>query len=171
MMRQIVYSKPLLQNSVSAPLLSWDIFMEGYWKNMSLAEDKLELDKLARMQSWQQKWNIETLLLKQGKVIIVTDPFLHIVFASSNITAMNGYTVAEITGKTPKLFQGENTDKNIANDIRNAIQERRTFHVSLINYKKNKEPYQCNIEGSPVFNREKQLVNFIAFETPEYYAY
>jgi hypothetical protein len=165
------YGKPLRQDSVSAPLLSWDIFMEGYWKKMSLAEDKLKLDKMARLHLWQQQWNIETLLLKQGKVIVVTDPFLHIVFASSNITAMNGYTVAEITGKTPKLFQGENTDKNIIIDIRNAIRERRNFHVSLINYKKNKEPYHCNIEGFPVFNKKKQLVNFIAFETPEYYDY
>lgn len=157
--------QPPLQDNVSAPLLAWDIVMEGYWKKMALADDKLALQKLARENTWQQEWNLEAILLQQGKVIVVTNPLLQIVFASSNITAMNGYTVTELIGKSPKIFQGKNTDENIKKDIRNAINERRGFHTSLINYKKNGDIYNCTIEGAPVFNKEKQLVNFIAFET------
>jgi hypothetical protein len=36
-------NKLLVQNSL-APLLCWDIFMEGYWRKAALANDKFELD-------------------------------------------------------------------------------------------------------------------------------
>jgi hypothetical protein len=55
--------------------------------------------------------------------------------------------------------------ENKRNEVRSVVQNRRSFHVSLINYKKNGEPYRCNIEGFPAFNKEKQLVKFIAFES------
>ena len=57
--------------------------------------------------------------------------------------------------------------ENIRNEVRSAVQNKRSFHVSLINYKKNGEPCRCNIEGFPLFKKEKQLVNFIAFESME----
>ena len=68
-------------NYASAPLLSWDIFMEGYWKKIALASDRQELKKIAGSNDWQQQWNFDTILLQEGRVIIVTDPLLHIVFA------------------------------------------------------------------------------------------
>jgi PAS domain S-box-containing protein len=154
-----------LQHNATAPLRCWDIFMDGYQKRITLAADKMELHRMAGKYLWQQSWNLEKILFKEGKVIIVTDPGLHIVFASSNITAMNGYTASEILGKTPALFQGKDTDENVKRGIREAIQNCRGFHISLINYKKNGEPYYCNIESYPVFNKQKKVVHFIAFET------
>lgn len=134
-------------------------------KKITLAEDKAQLDKMACTHAWRQPWNLSSILFKEGKVIIVTDTSLHIVFASSNIVDMTGYMAAELHGKTPAIFQGKDTDENMKRKIREAIQNGRGFQVSLINYKKNGERYNCNIEGHPVFNKQNKLLNFIAFET------
>lgn len=158
-------TKQVQQHNPAAPLLCWDIFMEGYYKKVTLAEDKVQLDKMAGANLWQQKWNLDTILFKEGKVILVTDPLLQIVFASSNITAMNGYAVAEVLHKTPRIFQGKDTDERSKKNVREAIHRQQQFAVSLVNYKKNGEPYHCNIEGYPIFNKQKALVNFIAFES------
>ena len=152
------------RNYASGPLLSWDIFMNGYWRQIALANDKQALNKIAASNSWQQQWNFDTILSKEGRVIIVTDPLLHIVFASSNMPAMNGYTPQEVLGKSPKIFQGKDTDEDTRAGIRSAITERKQFQASLINYKKNGNSYHCDVEGYPVFNKEDKLVNFIAFE-------
>ena len=154
----------LTRESVSAPLLSWDIFMDGYWRKIGLINDKQELNGIAGKNNWQQKFDLDTMLLRNGKVIIVTDPFLQIVFASSNMSAMNGYTAPEVLNKSPKIFQGKESDVNTITEIRRAVNEKKQFHASLINYKKNGNLYHCDIEGYPVFNKAGELVNFIAFE-------
>jgi hypothetical protein len=138
---------PFRQKPAIAPLHSWDIFMEGYWKKMALIDDKNELEQLSFEHSWKQEWN------------------LHIVFASSNIREMNGYTATEVKGHSPKMFQGKDTDAAARHSIRQAVENRLPFQVTLLNYKKSTQPYFCAIEGFPVFNKHKKLSHFIAFET------
>ncbi len=148
----------------SIPFFGVGIFMESCYRMAALQEDKKTLNTLSRKYSWQQTWNTDEILLERGEVIIVTDPFLHIVFASSNILEMNGYTPAEVLHKSPRKFQGKETDKYIKNSIGKAIKEKRGCCVSLINYKKNNETYLCRIDARPVFNKDNRLVHFIAFE-------
>ncbi|MEO5997326.1 MAG: PAS domain-containing protein [Chitinophagaceae bacterium] len=148
----------------SAPLHSWDIFMEGYQKRMALANDFNELNKLSAAKKWISEWDYETRLFEQGKVIIVTDPLLNIVYATSNIFEMNGYTQQELKGKSTKIFQGKSTSLETRLVIRTAIKSLQSFDTTILNYKKNQRPYYCHIEGYPVFNKNKVLTNFIAFE-------
>lgn len=154
---------------ISAPLHCWDIFMDSYHRKMALAGDRQRLEQLSTRNTWNLKWDMGDKLLNQGKVILVTDPSLHIIFASSNITAMNGYQVEEVIGNYPRMFQGEATTDTARQHIRKAVQAREHFEVSLINYKKSGELYHCRIEGYPLFNRKKEVVNFIAFETAGVY--
>lgn len=157
--------RPFHKTSAKAPLRSWDIFMEGYGKRAALMNDKVTLEQLALKHHWQNSFDFEHLLFNEGKIIVVTSPALQISFASSNITTMNGYAAEELLGKSPKIFQGRDTSAEATEAIRQAIDSRTNFQVSIINYKKNGLPYQCNIDGYPVYNKRKELVHFIAFET------
>lgn len=149
----------------AGPLLSWDIFIESYHRRIALAEDLQLLKKMSRKNNWCCAWDTEERLIRQGKVILVTDPLLTIVFASSNLLQMNGYLPEEVISKTPKLFQGEDTCRISRQMIREAIRNQQPFKATLLNYRKNGTTYDCEIEGLPVFNRSQQLVHFIAFES------
>lgn len=147
-----------------APLLCWDIFIDGYYKMMHSAEDLNVLNKLGQKQKWQHSFNFKEQILKAGNTILVTDLAIQIVYASSNIYAMNGYEPGEIIGKSPKMFQGKDTSETTRIYIWKAIKEYLPFETDILNYRKNGLPYNCHIKGFPLFNLKKEAVNFIAFE-------
>lgn len=146
------------------PLLCWDTFIQGYHHKMRLLESLQKLNKFAKGSNWNLDWDIEQKLLREQKIILVTDLSLLIRFASQNIVEMNGYSSEEVIGKSPKMFQGKETEREAKNKIREAITKRIPFHGSIINYRKDGIPYNCLVEEYPVWNKKGKLVNFIAFE-------
>lgn len=148
----------------AAPLLCWDIFMEGYRRLMQLGDDLQTLNKLAKTRKWKHAFDFEQQLARQGDTLLVTDSHLRIVYASSNMMAMNGYTPDEVIGKSPRMFQGPGTIPETRGVIRDAVARQIPFEAMLVNYSKNGEAYDCHIKGFPLFNAQKELVNFIAFE-------
>ena len=149
------------------PLLSWDVYkMQEYALSLPI-EDIRWLENLAAERDWNHNWNFEEKLIRQKKTILVTDSKQHIVFASSSLYDMTGYTPAEVLGRSPRMFQGPETSPAIRAGIRSAVEQQEPFTATLLNYRKGQQPYNCHIEGFPVFNQNGELMNYIAFETSE----
>jgi PAS domain S-box-containing protein len=145
------------------PVFSWDFHNEFINELKISFSDSNDLYSIARENKWlNYNWDYKKHL--QEEVIVVTDTNLKIVFASQNISQMNGYKKAEVLGKSPKMFHGLNTDKKISGEIREAIQLQVPFEKTVLNYKKNGETYLCHIKGFPIFNTKGALSHFIAFE-------
>lgn len=144
------------------PLNSWEFYGEYFQNMINFKEDIDALQKLSA------KWDFNKDFIKEmvvdHKVVIVTKPTLEIVYASHNILRMNGYAPNEVVGKLPKMFQGEQTCKETTGKVRKAIQDQEPFEVSILNYRKDRSIYQCNIQGFPILNTKGKLVNYIAFE-------
>jgi PAS domain S-box-containing protein len=149
---------------MAGPLLSWDIFMDSYQRTMRRLDDLQRLQKLSAQHQWNKEWDFEELLLRKGKVILVTDSSLSICYASSSLTDMNGYAPEEVMGKKPTLFQGKETQAQPRAQIRSDIKQLRPFSVTLLNYRKDGSLYNCAIEGYPVFTKKKKHSHFIAIE-------
>lgn len=145
------------------PLISWDIFSQNFYNNQEIILDSLSLNKIQNKNKWSSKWNYNS-KLENNTVIVVTDPSLKIVFASKNIVKMNGYLPDEVIGNSPKMFQGEQTNLEVSNEIRLAIKNREPFEKVVVNYCKDGSTYKCHIKGYPIFNQNGKLMNFIAFE-------
>lgn len=153
------------ERSASAPLLCWDFFMEGYHRRMRMGEDLQQLKALALEYNWQVSLDeLSDKFTVQGKVVVVTDLSLKIVFASNNMVEMSGYLPKEVLGRTPKIFQGAATSEATIMEIRKAVTALKPFHITLVNYKRNGVPYDCEVEAFPVVNHTGKPVHFIAFE-------
>lgn len=153
-------------NHNSVPIMAWDFHYE--YLN-ELKNGFTDLKRVKELSS-QFLWNEENLFIKdriQKEVVVVTDTDLKIVFASSGIKKMTGYTESEILGKTPKIFQGSKTSKTVLKEIRKAIDLQIPFEKTVENYKKNGKTYKCKISGSPVFTLKGKLSHFIAFESED----
>lgn len=157
----IKYSKSLDINIM--PLNSWDVFASHYETLKKSLLDLKELDILSKQLKWKGHFDVSKELY-EGNVVVVTDVNLNIVFASKNIIKMTGYSFDEVLGKSPKMFQGEATSKEELQEMREAINLRKPFEKTIVNYKKNGEIYHCHIKAFPVFNHKKEFSNFIAFE-------
>jgi PAS domain S-box-containing protein len=152
------------RSAASGPLMCWDLYMDILCRRMSQAECLGEVRAFADTHQWRIDWNLESLLLQEERVVLVTDTAQIIRFATSNMVGMNGYQPGEILGKSPKMFQGKDTDASTRAGIREAILRRIPFKGSLINYRKDGSAYNCLVEEYPVWNRSGELVHFVAFE-------
>ena len=138
------------------PLMSWEFY------NLPRAEQK-EFNDI--QVNWSEKINYSKLKKDNPVAVLVTDANLKIVFASSNITEMNGYNYKEIMGNSPKMFQGEETSLESRKNIRMAVSQLLPFKEVILNYKKNGETYLCQIEAYPKFDKQGNFINYVAFET------
>lgn len=145
------------------PLMSWDFYSEAFTKISISLMDANKISQLSFHNNWNLKLNLKDELL-DNTVVVVTDVKLKIVFASHNITLMNGYKPEEIIGQSPKMFQGKDTCPITSMEIRNAIEERKPFDKMVVNYCKDGSIYKCQIKGYPVFDNKGILQNFIALE-------
>ena len=151
-------------NIKAIPVLSWEFNHQFLKKLQAVHADFTRLEALASDFKWQENdWDLKMRLKDQ--TILVTDKSLSIVFASHNLRLMNGYTEADVIGKTPKIFQGKETDLQTSSKIRMAVQDQQPFEETILNYKKDGSKYFCVIQGFPAFDKSGELCHFIAFET------
>ena len=148
----------------SLPIFSSNFHYEFLKEVKESFLDLNSLKDIAYQNKWKSssEWDIKAPIKEE--VIIVTDAKLRIVFASHNMVKMNGYLAEEVLGKSPKMFQGQVTDRVVSNEINVAIKSQQAFEKTVLNYKKNGEIYACLIKGYPVFNLKGQLSHYIAFE-------
>lgn len=146
------------------PLSSWDCFSKNLAVVLKSSEDIVILNKLAKDHKWNTPLLLEEELLQKQHVVVVTDANLKIVHATHNMLAMNGYTMGEVVGKSPKMFQGKGTSTKTSQLIAEAIKIKKPFEAVILNYRKDGSTYKCWIKGRPIFNTDKDVVHFIAYE-------
>lgn len=96
--------------------------------------------------------------------VILTDAQRKILWVNEDFTVITGYSLTEVIGKKPSLLQGRETSPDSVKRLRKALEAQVPFKDEIINYRKNGEEYLCKLVIHPIFDDEKQLVNFIAFE-------
>lgn len=87
---------------------------------------------------------------------------LEIIFANAAQQEITGYTINELVGNSPDIFQGKDTDSNTLKHIKNAISAKQNITTELINYKKDGTSYWVNLSIVPVFNSKRKCTHFIS---------
>ena len=144
------------------PLLSWEFYGEYHSSIETYKQDLSELKRITK--NWDFERDYLSEFVDKQSVVVVTSPELKIVYASSNIMKLNGYSPKEVIGNSPKMFQGKDTCLKTSAKIRAAVEKLEPFQVSILNYRKDQTPYTCVIKGYPVLNKKGKLLNYIAFE-------
>lgn len=99
-------------------------------------------------------------------IIIITDKDRRIEWVNEHFVTLTGYTLEEVIGKKPgKLLQYDNTDKNTVLQIKEALNNQKSFKGEIKNRSKSGRTYWLGISISPVFDDNNELINFIAIES------
>jgi PAS domain S-box-containing protein len=96
--------------------------------------------------------------------VILTDADRRILWVNEDFTSITGYTLGEVQGKKPSILQGPKSEKDVITRIRKGLENKVSLKDEITNYRKNGEEYLCRLVIHPIFNKEQQLINFIAFE-------
>ena len=148
------------------PLASFDIHLTNL-KNLSAEfkanNDISDLINLINTNYWSTDITMDV-FQKDYDALVLTDINQKIIWVSSGFNLMTGYSKSYAVGKRPAFLQGEKTSASVKKEIRSNLKNNHTYSGSLINYKKNGEPYNCEIKISPIYSSNKNLKYFLAFE-------
>jgi PAS domain S-box-containing protein len=113
---------------------------------------------------------LESVITNSNDAVLITDaspidePGPKIVYVNSAFTKMTGYEPEEVIGKTPRLLQGPKPDRHQLNKVRDALLNRRSVEVEMLNYKKNGEEFWNNFAVVPVTEKEGHLSHWVSIQ-------
>ena len=87
-----------------------------------------------------------------------------IIFANTASQNVLGYTPEELIGQTPRLLQGEKTDKVKLAALKKSLKNNQSFSTELINYAKDGSEYWIDINIVPVKDQHGNTSHFAAIE-------
>ena len=102
---------------------------------------------------------------RTSNLVILTDTKRRIQWVNESVLKVTGYTMEELLGKTPKIFQSNQSNKTEIEKINNALTEVRPVWAELINVGKDGREYWISINVVPLFNEKGEHTGFMAVET------
>jgi len=91
-------------------------------------------------------------------------PDMPLIYVNDAFYQLTGYTQEEALGLNCRLLQGPDTDPKAIAVMRQAITERRSANVTLINYRKDGKPFWNHLSLSPVLNEAGICTHYIGIQ-------
>ncbi|WP_181691386.1 bacterio-opsin activator domain-containing protein [Natronomonas sp. LN261] len=88
-----------------------------------------------------------------------------LIYVNDAFERLTGYDTFEILGRNCRFLQGEGTDPETVERVRQAVDDRRPISVEILNYRKNGEPFWNQLNIAPVTNDDDELTHFLGFQT------
>lgn len=123
-----------------------------------------------RMSKEAQLRLLESVVISTNDAVLITEaepfdePGPRIVYVNPAFTRMTGYTLEEVLGKTPRILQGEQTDRRALDQIRTALQNWQPVRVDLSNYHKDGSQFWVELSIVPVADETGWYTNWVAVQ-------
>ncbi|WP_322520761.1 PAS domain S-box protein [Guyparkeria halophila] len=101
--------------------------------------------------------------------VLITDaevafPGPRIVYVNESLCQMAGYRPEDLIGRTPRIFQGAETDRSVLDELRACLEQGRPFEGSTINYRRDGSPYLVQWKTVPVPDDTGQPRYFVSVQ-------
>ena len=147
------------------PLMIGNEFMPPPIQLSEEAQNDFEIIcKYALRQGWIHWVDFKHHLKNKSHAIVITDPKHVIRYATAGFERMTGYPTEFARGKKPNFLQGEKTENGVREKVRKSLQNKEFVEAIITNYRRNGEEYLCKVKIYPMFNKNQELVNFLALE-------
>jgi PAS domain S-box-containing protein len=113
---------------------------------------------------------LESVITHTNDAVLITEaepfdePGPKILYVNEAFTRMTGYPADEVIGKTPRILQGPNSNKEELKRLSAAIRNWQPCEITIINYKKNGEEFWIEFSVSPVADETGLYTHWIAIE-------
>ena len=124
-------------------------------------------DITRRKRTEEMLWLYNRAMAATSSGIVIADasqPDNPIIYCNPAFEKLTGYSQEEILGHNCRFLQGDDTDKDALDAIRNALKNHRECRVVLKNYRKDKSYFWNELSISPVCDRAGKLTHFIGVQ-------
>jgi len=99
--------------------------------------------------------------------IVIADarlPDMPLIYVNPAFETITGYSDTEVLGYNCRFLQGNKTDQAAVNTLRQAIKAGKNCTVTLLNYRKNGQPFWNELTISPIHDDNRQLTHFVGVQ-------
>jgi PAS domain S-box-containing protein len=118
-----------------------------------ISKSELELKKLSLIAT------------KNRNGVVISDMYGRMEWVNDAFSTITGYSKEEAIGKRPKdLLQREDADPLVVERLSDALKNKEEVEVVIVNHHKSGAKYYNNLQITPVFDEQGQLINYIALQ-------
>ncbi len=101
--------------------------------------------------------------------ILITDlhldaPGPEIVYVNDGFTKMTGYTKEEAIGATPRILQGEKTDRAVLDKLKKRLKEGQAFFGHTVNYRKDGTEFINQWDIHPLTDDKGEITHWVSYQ-------
>ena len=138
-------------------------------KQLKAQNALLQQEIAIRTQAEEHLRLLESAVVNANDVVVITDASIDklgpkIVYVNPAFTRMTGYSPAEAIGKTPRILQGQKTDRTQLDKIRHALSYWLSVRTELLNYRKDGSEFWSELEIVPVTNESGILTHWVSVQ-------
>ncbi|MHB1021452.1 MAG: hybrid sensor histidine kinase/response regulator [Acidobacteriaceae bacterium] len=104
----------------------------------------------------------DAFLVTEGDLLDLPGP--RILYVNPAFTRMTGFTPEEVMGKSPRILQGPDTDKNTLKLLSHALRTCKPAKVEIINYRKDGTPFWVELDIQPIKDEDGWVTHFISIQ-------
>jgi len=134
------------------------------WHDGRMAKFQISFDLSELKNAEQQVRKLSVAVEQNPATIVITDTEGNIEYANPKFTELTGYTLEEAKGKNPRALKSGKTDPQVFINMWETIKSGKVWHGEFINRKKNNEEFIESATISPIFDDDKNIINFIAIK-------
>jgi PAS domain S-box-containing protein len=92
------------------------------------------------------------------------EPGPRIVYVNDGFTEMTGYSREEVIGKTPRILQGEKTDRHVLDRLKKRLIDGQAFFGHTVNYRKDGSEFINQWDIHPLTNSEGEITHWVSYQ-------
>lgn len=136
---------------------------EGFLGTCNNITDKIEYEQKLK-ESNDQLIKLLTAVQQTASIIVITDLNGNIEFVNKKFSEVTGYTFDEAIGQNPRILKTNYLTAEMYKKLWDTISGGNTWEGEFHNKKKNGELFWEKATISPVFNSNRQIINYIAIK-------
>ena len=112
---------------------------------------------------------LESAVAHSTESVIVTTaelepPGPEIVYVNPAFTRLTGYQEAEVRGRSPRMLQGERTNRETLRALKERLIMGRPFSGEMVNYRKDGTEYRVEMDIAPIRDDDGAVTHYIAVQ-------